>query len=195
MHRRSFISAASALLFLGAGCAAPGKQEKYAGPWPPRPKWKPSFPMPVGAALTAFKLALRGPRDVVVFANGTMVVVRPGLDDAAAEASAKTHLKGIIGFHPDMAPRRTDAGDVLVSYNRDGYEAAFNLVLESVARAHWDEIEDRHMDGLTPDEILITPRGPNKFDEMGKMALLGRAYMFLDALDPKVVRIDRSAKT
>lgn len=42
-----------------------------------------------------------------------------------------------------------------------------------------------------PDEVLITPLGPNVFDDFGKMALFGRCFMFMDAQDPKVVRIER----
>jgi hypothetical protein len=64
-------------------------------------------------------------------------------------------------------------------------------VLSDVAKAHWAEIEAHHLEGLTTDEVLITPLGANVFDEMGKEALLGRCYMFMDALAPKVVHVHR----
>ena len=80
-----------------------------------------------------------------------------------------------------------DDGNILVRYNHP----AVNVVLRDVAQAHWAEIEKRHMDGLAPSEILITPLGQNKFDAFGKQALLGRAYMFLDAQLPEIVAIKR----
>lgn len=60
-----------------------------------------------------------------------------------------------------------------------------------IAYFHWKEIEDRHLDGLTASEVLITPLGPNKFDDLGKQALLGRAYMFMDAQAPEIIEIRR----
>ena len=180
-------------LFATGASSAISKQPKLSDVWPPLPKWTPTFAMPIATTLPAFKQALNGPRDIVVFNNGTMVIVEQGLEQKRAVETAKTHLKNLIGFHPDMSPGWTNSGDVLIGYNQTGFTAAFNLVLASVARKHWAEIEAKHLDGLTPDEVLITPLGSNVFDDLGKMALLGRAYMFLDALDPKVVLIDRAA--
>ena len=82
-----------------------------------------------------------------------------------------------------------DDGNVLVKYN----QPACNVVLENVIRAHWAEIEARHLDGLTPGEMLITPAGPNKFDDFGMKALLGRYYMFLDAQAPSILHIERAS--
>ena len=81
-----------------------------------------------------------------------------------------------------------DDGNLLVRYNHP----AANVVLGDIAEAHWEEIERRHLDGLTESEVLITPLGPNKFDRLGKQALLGRAWMFMDAQAPEVVRIRRA---
>ncbi len=39
----------------------------------------------------------------------------------------------------------------------------------------------------------LQPLGPNKFDEFGKKALFGRCFMFMDAQEPKVVRVVRAA--
>lgn len=86
-----------------------------------------------------------------------------------------------------MIPSPMDDGNMMVRYNHP----AVNIVLRDVADAHWAEVEERHLDGLTPSEVLITPLGPNKFDADGKLALLGRAYMFLDARLPEVVQIER----
>ena len=46
---------------------------------------------------------------------------------------------------------------------------------------------------LAASEGLITPLGPNVFDEFGKKALFGRCFMFMDALRPVVARIVRRA--
>jgi hypothetical protein len=81
-----------------------------------------------------------------------------------------------------------DDGNILVRYNHP----AVNVVLRDISKAHWPEIEQRHLDGLTPDEVLITPLGQNKFDDFGKQALLGRAYMFMDAVAPEIVDIKRA---
>ena len=48
-------------------------------------------------------------------------------------------------------------------------------------------------DALATSEVLITPLGPSKFDDFGKKALFGRCFMFMDAQDPKVVKIVRKA--
>ncbi|MDO1582674.1 hypothetical protein [Rhizobium oryzicola] len=105
----------------------------------------------------------------------------------AAEVSLKV-LSDILSSHPDMNPTPMDDGNILVQYNHP----ALNVVLHDVAHAHWSEIEARHLDGLTPSEVLITPLGPNKFDTFGKQALLGRAYMFLDAQKPEISGIIRA---
>jgi sugar lactone lactonase YvrE len=89
--------------------------------------------------------------------------------------------------HPDMTPRPMDDGNILVSYKH----SVVNIVLTDVAKANWPEIEARHQDGLPPNEVLITPLGSNVFDDFGKMALLGRCYMFMDAQQPSVIRIER----
>ena len=109
------------------------------------------------------------------------------MTDEAARAFAMQTLAAIFGYHPDMSPTPMDDGNLIVRYNHP----AVNVVLNDVARAHWAEVEARHLDGLTPDEVLITPLGPNRFDDHGKMALLGRSYFFIDAQDPQVMSIER----
>ncbi len=111
-----------------------------------------------------------------------------GLNDEAARSAALKTLSEIFGFHPDMNPANMDDGNILVRYNHP----AVNVVLRDVAVAHWAEIEQRHLDGLTESEVLITPLGQNVFDDFGKQALLGRAYMFMDAQLPDIVRIERA---
>ena len=78
-------------------------------------------------------------------------------------------------------------GNILVRYNHP----AVNVVLEDVATEHWAEIERNHQSALAASEVLITPLGPNVFDEFGKKALFGRCFMFMDARRPVVSRIAR----
>ena len=115
------------------------------------------------------------------------MILDPGLSDEAARAFAQKALVEIINHHPDMNPAPMDDGNVLVRYNYP----AINVVLSDVAKAHWNEIEKRHLDGLTRSEALLTPLGQNKFDDVGKQALLGRAWMFMDAQSPEIVEIKR----
>jgi hypothetical protein len=88
-----------------------------------------------------------------------------------------------------MNPLPMDDGNVLVQYNHP----AVNVVLWDVVERHWAEIDARHQDALATHEVLITPDGPNTFDDFGKKALFGRCFMFMDAQEPEVVRIERKA--
>ncbi len=153
----------------------------------PVPKWTPSFEQPREQIVDRMRYYFDGKADFVVMAHGTCVVVDHDMGDEAAKAAAVDVLLKIINYHPDMTPNTMDDGNVLVGYNHPAY----NVVLNDVAAAHWPEIEARHKDGLTSDEVLITPLGNNVFDDFGKKALLGRAYMFQDALDPRPMAVIR----
>lgn len=87
-----------------------------------------------------------------------------------------------------MHPLSMDDGNILVRYNHD----VLTVVLENVASDHWNQIEREHQRALATDEVLITPMGPNKFDGFGMKALFGRCFMFMDAQNPTVVRVERS---
>ena len=181
--RRSFIAGLLTAVGLGSARAKPGRKKGF----PPVPTWKPSFSQPIETVVDRISYYANAKRDFAVFRNGTCVMLDAGLSDADAKMSSLKVLADILGFHPDMNPAPMDDGNILVRYNHP----AVNVVLSTVAKAHWDEIEKRHLDGLTPDEVLITPLGQNIFDDFGKQALLGRAYMFMDAESPEIIRIVR----
>ena len=149
--------------------------------------WKPSFPHPIDRVADRISYYYDGKADFSIFRNGTCVILDEGLSDSDARRFSLKALADILGFHPDMTPAEMDDGNILVRYNHP----AVNVVLSDITKAHWQEIEQRYLDGLTPDEVLITPLGQNKFDDFGKQALLGRAYMFMDAEHPEIVRISR----
>lgn len=126
-------------------------------------------------------------RDFAVFEHGTCALLEDGLSDEDAIAAAKSILHNIFHYHPDMNPQPMEDGNILVTYNHP----AFNVVLADIVTANWSEIDRCHQQALATDEVLMTPMGPNVFDDFGKKALFGRCFMFMDADAPKVVRIER----
>ncbi|WP_099407795.1 hypothetical protein [Chitinimonas sp. BJB300] len=86
-----------------------------------------------------------------------------------------------------MNPLSMKDGNILIHYNHNIATVVFN----DLAMASWAEIEACHRVAIVTHEVLITPHGHNRFDEHGKKALFGRCYMFMDAQDPKIVRIER----
>lgn len=179
MRRRTFLAGIATLVGLDKAMSS----ETF----PPVPTWKPSFRQPIEQVAERVTYYTKGRFDFCVFNHGTCVVLKEGLSDDQARLVAEKVLSDIIGFHPDMNPSVMDDGNVVVQYNHP----AINVVLDSIARQNWREIEERHLDGLTPSEVLVTPLGPNRFDDVGKKALLGRAYMFMDAQDPEITEIRR----
>jgi hypothetical protein len=156
----------------------------------PVPAWKPSFQQSLPKIVDRIAYYYDDQCDFSIFRNGACVILPDGSSDEAAKSSSLKVLSDIITYHPDMDPKPMDDGNILIGYN----QPAVTVVLQDVAKAHWDEIERRHLDGLVKDEVLITPLGPNKFDNFGKQALLGRAWMFMDAEAPEIVMIKRKGK-
>ena len=56
---------------------------------------------------------------------------------------------------------------------------------------NWAELARNHQRALATSEVILTPAGPNVFDDFGKTALFGRCFMFMDAQAPSVVRVVR----
>jgi hypothetical protein len=162
MLRRSFVVGLMSLFGQSAV-----KSQENADRLPPVPKWQPSFSQPLAQLIDRMTYYTDRKRDFAVFRNGTCVILDEGLSDEEAHQFALKTLSDILHYHPDMHPTAMDDGNILVGYNHP----AANVVLREVAEAHWDEIESRYLDGLTPHEVLITPLGANKFDAFGKLAL------------------------
>jgi len=185
MARRPFLAGLASLVGMGAKPAT----AKNGAIFPPVPKWRPSFVQPLERIVDRMSYYSDGKRDFAVLRHGTCVMLEPGLDDTTARATTLAVIDSIFNAHPDMNPAPMDDGNILVSYNHP----AANVVLSDIARTHWTEIAERHLDGLATSEVLITPLGPNKFDDFGKQALLGRSYFFMDAQAPDVILIHRHA--
>ena len=177
MARRSLLAGLAAMVGIGAKPAAAREE----------PGFGIGHPGPLDRIVDRMNYYADGKRDFAVLRHGTCVVLEPALDDATARSSALQVIESIFNAHPDMNPTPMDDGNILVSYNHP----AANVVLSDIAQAHWAEIEANHLDGLATSEVLITPLGPNKFDDFGKQALLGRAYFFMDAQTPDIVLIHR----
>lgn len=155
--------------------------------FPPAPEWRPTIMQPIDQVVERLRFYTNGQSDLAVLSHGTCVVLPDGLADAEAESFAKDTLSKIFNYHPDMNPTTMKDGNVLVQYNHP----AVNLVLDSIAFQYWTEIDSNHQRALVADEVLITPLGPNVFDDFGKKALFGRCFMFMDAQEPFMTQVVR----
>jgi len=155
--------------------------------FPPVPDWKPDFSPSIHEILDRVRYYTDGGRDIAVFRHGTCVLLDDGFSDEEATAFALEVLSQIINYHVDMDPVLMDDENILVRYNHP----AVNVVISAHAEANWDAIERNHRRALATHEVLITPLGPNVFDDLGKKALYGRCFMFMDAQEPEIVTIFR----
>lgn len=173
----------SMLAFLGLTGSAVAEEKQF----PPVPKWMPNFSASIESQLERMIFYTDQDKDLAQFSNGTIVILEDGLDDEEAKQYASEVLSEIFNYHPDMSPVDMKDGNILVQYNHPAY----NVVLTEFTKKHMDVIKSRHLDALATDEVLITNLGQNKFDEFGMQALYGRAFMFMDAQNPEVVRVYR----
>jgi hypothetical protein len=145
----------------------PTPATRSAPRFPPVPKWRPHFSQPLEEIIDRVAYYTDHKKDFAVFNHGTCVILPQNkLAEEDGAKVAKDVLEKIYEFHPDMNPRTMDDGNIAVLYNHP----AINVVLEAFAQTHWDEIERNHHDALATSEVLITPHGPNKFDDFGKKA-------------------------
>ena len=155
--------------------------------FPPVPAWEPEIAVPIDKISERFRYYTDGGTDFVVFRHGTCVVVSDGLSEADARREALETVSKIFNYHPDMNPKNMDDGNILIFYNHPAY----TVVLDEVTKKHIDTIRENHMKALARDEVLMTPRGANKFDDFGMKALFGRCYFFMDAKKPEVASVIR----
>ncbi|MFC4729995.1 hypothetical protein [Salipiger abyssi] len=177
--RRAFLSG-----LVSAGILSAKANAQTGDRLTPIPSWQPGFTPDLEEVADRFREYTNAQYDFVVFENSTCCIVPDGLPQDAAAAAGSSVLSQIIGFHPDMSPQQMRDGNVVVSYNHP----AFNIIPADFAQQNWSTIEQNHQRGLTTDEVLITHLGKNVFDDIGKIALLGRSYMFMDALTPVVAK-------
>ena len=154
---------------------------------PPVPKWKPEFNISVAVVLDRMTYYTDNEKDIVIFKNGTSVILPDDLSDNESKQYASEVLSQIFNYHPDMNPINMDDGNILVRYNHPAY----NVVVKEFADKYSEEIEKNHLDGLATSEVLITPLGNNIFDSFGMRAIYGRTFMFMDAQNPEIVVLYR----
>ncbi len=143
---------------------------------------KPNLPIDIDTILERAKYYTGQKLQLAIFSHGTVVLIPERVTDIAAQGL--TTLDKIYNFHPDFKPMTMDDGNYLVEYS----QPAFTIVFKDELEKHWDYIDKNHLDGLCTYETLLNGNGePNKFDRIGKICLFGRAKMFQDAQDPKVV--------
>lgn len=178
-----------AFLIMGlfSGLFGGEKSKKNKSNLPPVPEWEPEIAVPIDKVIDRFRYYADGGKDFVVFKHGTCVVVSDGLSDADAKKEALETVSKIFNYHPDMNPKNMDDGNILIFYNHPAY----SVVLDELTKEHVDIIKKNHMRALARDEVLMTPGGPNKFDEFGMKALFGRCYFFMDAKKPEATRVIR----
>jgi len=166
--------------------------EKQAGKpkdFPPVPAWQPDVKIPLEKVIDRFRYYTDNKKDFVVLNHGTCVLVSDGLTDEQAGKEALETVSRIFNYHPDMSPKSMDDGNILVFYNHPAY----TVVLEEITKQHMDTIRTNHLNALARAEVLMTPAGPNKFDDFGMKALFGRCYFFMDAKTPEVFSVVRKA--
>lgn len=152
--------------------------------FPPKPTWKPNLPINIDLIFEKARYYTNGKLQFAIFQNGTVAFFSNKVE--SIENCAKESLAKIYNSHPDFKPLTMDDGNYLIEYS----QPAFTIVFKDEIENHWDYIEKNHLDGVCKDEVLLNVHGqPNVFDNIGKLSLFGRAKMFLDAQNPKVVKI------
>ena len=178
---KKFIIYLFALLGFGARSVEPERQ------FPPVPKWQPDFSVAVEQVLERMVYYSNSEKDIVMFKNGTAVILPSEMNDDEAKEYALKVVSEIYNYHPDMKPLDMDDGNILVEYNKPAY----NVVINDFANKHIETIKKEHLNGLATAEVLFTPQGNNVFNEFGMKALYGRTFMFMDAQKSEIVEIYR----
>lgn len=153
---------------------------------PPRPKWQPTIAVDVERTAKTAAYHLGGKHSFAVLTNGTCIVLSPE-ETANPQAAAEKVMHAVLWAHPDMKVRCKNDGNWLVIYS---HPHAATVVLSDVVEANWAYIEKNHLNGVVEGEVLLdAEKRANHFTESVKIGLFGRAYMFMDAVSPKVVKV------
>lgn len=182
------LAVVGAIVFLAANRKSGPTEKLGSGKipdgFPPKPKWKPNLPVDIERTIQTFAYYSDKKRTFAVFQNGTCVLVPDGASNV--ESAAKEILDKVYNYHPDFNPQLMDDGNFMVSYSQPAYSVVFKDEFEK----NRDYIEQNHLDGVVRAEVLLNAKcQQNKFDDIGKIGLLARSRMFLDAQNPVVVKI------
>ena len=153
--------------------------------FPPKPKWKPDIPVDLDRISKAFRHYSDNKMAFAIFENGTCVPVDE--ESKQQEQDAIAALNELFHQHPDFIPMSMDDGNWMISHS----DIAYSICLADEVEANWKTIDEKHLDALARDEVLLNAeKKPNVFDKNGKVGLFGRARWFMDCQNPKVVRIE-----
>jgi hypothetical protein len=155
--------------------------------WPPKPEWRPEITLDLARIEKTCAYYLDHGADFAVFENGTCVFIDTETDNVLENTSAK--LTKIISAHPDFKSEKMDDGNWMVTYN----QPVMNVIFFDEYERHRKYIEHHFKQGVLKHEVFRAPSGETV--EMGSVSdqigLLGRARMFMDALNPVIIRIWR----
>lgn len=153
---------------------------------PPRPRWQPTITVDIERTARTFACYMDGKHSFVVLKNGTCVLLPPE-GTTNPQAAAEKTLRDILWAHPDTKLRTMNDGNFLILYSQP---TAATVMFADVVEANWAYIEKNYSHGLTESEVLRGPDGkPAQFTKGVKVNLFGRAYMFMDAVSPEVVKV------
>lgn len=155
------------------------------------PEWKPTIERSLDKISERCHYYLNHSVTLVVFEHGTCVIVSDEKSEADSFLEAIEELSGFLKAHPDVTPMEMKDGNLLV---RIPHLSVFTVVLKETMDQHGELIKENHMRAIPDHEVLITPSGPNVFDQNGMNLLFGRSFVFWDAQELKPWKIMRAKK-
>jgi len=113
------------------------------GQFPPVPKWQPDFLISIDQVLERMVYYFDDGKDIVVFENGTAVILSDSLNDVEAKEFALKTLSDIYNYHPDMNPINMDDGNILVQYNHPAFNVVINTFTNNHIKQVWTKPENK----------------------------------------------------
>lgn len=153
--------------------------------WPPRPRWQPPITSDLERIARTCAYYLDNRDSFAVFERGTCALMRPGIPKPLE--NTVSILREIIHHHPDFRCQRMDDGNWMITYKYP----AMNIVFGDEFESNIDYIEAHYRSGIIEDEVFRDRDGAvAPLDKPSdKIGLLGRARMFMDALNPKIIGV------
>lgn len=152
------------------------------------PAWKPDCDRDLERIATLCTHFTNGATSFVVFSHGTCVIMDSPVNEEEAFQTASQHLSLFLKSHPDVQPLAMNDGSVLVqSLN----VSAVSIVPPETLASYQSQIEENHLSAIPGHEVIMTPNGPNVFDDFGKQVLFARAFIFWDAQDLRPTKFVR----
>ena len=150
----------------------------------PIPVWRPNTPNDINRIMDTAKGYANSKYQMAVFKYGTVVSFLSPVVDIEAEDKKKLEL--VYETNAKYHPVKMADGNFTIQYSK----AALTIVFKDEIKEYWPYIEKNFLAGICKDEAALHSKGRrNVIDQVGKIYLFSRAKMFMDAQDPKVVKI------